>query len=288
MSWGNRLKQALLGLVGKSLPTQEDWEHVSTLLLQADLGPFFTNRILNSLPELLRGENVRTKLLEQIRLMLAEELEYPFFLNEAGSPPFVYLFLGVNGSGKTTTVAKMANFLQSIGRESLLVCADTFRPAAREQLQIWAERLKLPFLGHQIGSDPSAVVFDAIEMAQIRKINTVLIDTAGRQHTMHNLMEELKKLKRVISKKLPDAPQECFLVLDTNAGLNALSQARSFQEALGLSGIILSKFDSPAKGGFILLIRQELGLPVKFLGVGERVEDFLPFQSELFLQKFFS
>ncbi len=288
MSWASKLKQVFFNLVSKPISAKENWEQVSTLLLQADFGPLFCERLMDSLRERLHQRASIEELLDQLKLVLAKELNYPFEFNQAETSPSVYLFVGVNGSGKTTSVAKTAYFLKHGGRNSLLVCADTFRPAAREQLQIWAERLKLPFLGHQSGGDPSAVVFDALEMALSRKIDAVLLDTAGRQHTLHNLMDELKKIKRIIGKRLPSAPQESLLVLDTNSGLNALSQARSFHEALELTGVILSKFDSSAKGGFILPIRDELKLPVKFLGIGEKVEDLLPFRGEFFLQKLLS
>jgi len=266
----------------------QDYENLRSLMLESDFGPYLAEEFLDT----LRSKNLGIKSAEQALSLLSQNLlsllNPGAELRISSAPPSVYLFVGVNGSGKTTTIAKMAHYLKKRGGSVLLACADTFRAAAKEQLQIWAERLHLPFIGYPTGGDPAAVVFDALEGAKSRNVDFLLIDTAGRQHTDKNLMEELKKIKRVISKKKEGAPEEVLLVLDANSGLNAINQARSYHEALGLTGIIVTKFDSPAKAGFVFSIRKELSLPVKFLGVGEGLEDLVEFNPRTFIEKFLS
>lgn len=289
MSWSAKLRNFLQ----KLSPSQfklgpQDYEMFRTLMLEADFGPYLTEELL----ELFRQKNLEIKNIDEATMLLTQKLRDSLIpqssLNIADTPPSVYLFVGVNGTGKTTSIAKVAHYLKKKGKSVLIACADTFRAAAREQLKIWADRLNLPFIGYPIGGDPAAVVFDALEGARSRNIEFLLVDTAGRQHTDTNLMEELKKIKRVISKKKEGSPEETLLVLDANAGLNAINQARSYHEDLGLTGIIVTKFDSPAKAGFVFTIQKELSIPVKFLGVGEGLEDLLEFSPDIFLKKFLS
>jgi fused signal recognition particle receptor len=201
--------------------------------------------------------------------------------------PWVIIFLGVNGVGKTTTIGKLAAQYQRDGKKVLLVAADTFRAAAIEQLDIWAQRVGVEIVKHRPGADPSAVVFDGMQAAKKRAADVVLIDTAGRLHTKVHLLEELKKIRRVIAREQPDAPHETLLVLDASTGQNGLQQARIFKEATDINGIVLTKLDGTAKGGVIISIQEELGVPVKYIGVGEDVDDLQPFEPERFVQALF-
>ena len=201
--------------------------------------------------------------------------------------PWVILFLGVNGVGKTTTIGKLAAQYRSAGKKVLLVAGDTFRAAAVEQLDIWGQRVGVDVVKHKAGSDPSAVVFDGIQAAKSRGVDVLLIDTAGRLHTKVHLVEELKKIRRVIMREQPDAPHETLLVLDATTGQNGLQQARVFKEATAITGIVLTKLDGTAKGGVIVGIQEELGVPVKYIGVGEDVEDLQPFDARQFVQALF-
>jgi len=201
--------------------------------------------------------------------------------------PWVILFLGVNGVGKTTTIGKLAAQYRADGKKVLLVAGDTFRAAAVEQLDIWGQRAGVDVIKHKAGSDPSAVVFDGIQAAKSRGVDVLLIDTAGRLHTKVHLIEELKKIRRVIAREQPDAPHETFLVLDATTGQNGLQQARVFKEATDVTGIVLTKLDGTAKGGVIIGIQEELGVPVKYIGVGEDVEDLQPFDASRFVQALF-
>jgi fused signal recognition particle receptor len=202
--------------------------------------------------------------------------------------PFVIMVVGVNGVGKTTTIGKLAARLKSNDRKVMLVAADTFRAAAIEQLQIWSDRVGTDFIKHKPESDPSAVVFDAMQAAKSRNTDLVVVDTAGRLHTKTNLMEELKKVKRIISREMEGAPHEILLVVDATTGQNAINQAKTFDEALGVTGVILTKLDGTAKGGVIVGIAHELKLPVRFIGIGEGVEDLREFDADLFLEAVFA
>jgi fused signal recognition particle receptor len=204
------------------------------------------------------------------------------------TPPRVTLFVGTNGSGKTTTIAKLGKRYREAGDGVLLAAADTFRAAAIEQLQIWGKRIGAEVIAHQAGADPAAVVFDACKAAEARGTTHLLIDTAGRLHTKRNLMEELKKVRRVIAREVPGAPHETLLVLDATTGLNALSQAREFHQAVTLSGLIVTKLDGTAKGGAVVAIAQELQLPVRYVGVGEAADDLQPFDPHAFAAALFS
>jgi fused signal recognition particle receptor len=201
--------------------------------------------------------------------------------------PWVILFLGVNGVGKTTTIGKLAAQYRSAGKKVLLVAGDTFRAAAVEQLDIWGQRVGVDVVKHKAGSDPSAVVFDGVQAAKSRGVDVLLIDTAGRLHTKVHLVEELKKIRRVIMREQPDAPHETLLVLDATTGQNGLQQARVFKEATAITGIVLTKLDGTAKGGVIVGIQEELGVPVKYIGVGEDVEDLQPFEPSQFVRALF-
>ncbi|MGE5303113.1 MAG: signal recognition particle-docking protein FtsY [Alphaproteobacteria bacterium] len=201
--------------------------------------------------------------------------------------PWIVIFLGVNGVGKTTTIGKLAAQYRAAGKKVLLVAADTFRAAAIEQLDAWAQRAGVDMVKHRPGADPSAVVFDGIQAARSRGADIVLIDTAGRLHTKVHLIEELKKIRRVIAREQPDAPHETLLVLDATTGQNGLQQARAFKEAADISGIVLTKLDGTAKGGVIISIQEELGVPVQYIGVGEDVEDLQPFDAARFVQALF-
>ncbi len=202
--------------------------------------------------------------------------------------PFVILVVGVNGTGKTTSIARLAHLYQKQGKHVLLAAGDTFRAAAIEQLQEWADRLGVECIKHRNGSDPSAVVFDALQAARARGVDVVIIDTAGRLHTKVNLMEELKKIRRVIQKVIPDAPHQVLLVLDATIGQNSINQAEQFVEAVGVNGIILTKLDGTAKGGAVMAIAHQLQLPVLYVGLGEGLEDFAEFDAEAFVEGLFS
>jgi fused signal recognition particle receptor len=203
---------------------------------------------------------------------------------ERTARPWVVLVVGINGVGKTTTIAKLAHQARLRGLNPMLVAADTFRAAAVEQLEIWGQRVGAPVIKQKTGADPAAVVFDGLAAAQARGLDLVFLDTAGRLHTKVNLMEELKKIYRTAAKKLPGAPHEVYLVLDATTGQNALSQARLFHEAVGLTGLILTKMDGTAKGGVALGVVHETGLPLRYIGVGERMEDLRPFDAEAFVE----
>jgi fused signal recognition particle receptor len=203
-------------------------------------------------------------------------------LSLTGSPS-VILVVGVNGTGKTTSIGKLANRLHADGKKVMLAAGDTFRAAASEQLTIWGERTGIPVIKHREGADPSAVVFDAITAAKARSMDVLIVDTAGRLHTKSNLMEELKKVRRILSRELPGAPHETLLVLDGNTGQNALVQAKMFHEAVGITGIVLTKLDGTSRGGIVFAINKELAIPVKFVGIGEAIEDLRSFDPKEFV-----
>jgi fused signal recognition particle receptor len=255
----------------------EAWERLEEALITADVGVPTTAELVSRLearPDL--GE-----LGEALAQEAAELLGEPGRL-ELDGPPSVILVVGVNGTGKTTTIGKLASRLSEHGHSVLLAAADTFRAAAEEQLEIWADRAGADFVGSERGGDPAAVAYDAIEAATARGRDVVIVDTAGRLHTQTNLMEELAKMRRVIERRLEGAPHETLLVIDATTGQNGLQQARLFREAVDVSGVALTKLDGSAKGGVALAIAHELGLPVKLVGVGERIEDLRPFDPQDF------
>lgn len=288
-----RTRQAAFGriaqLLGATEITPALWEELEAALIQADVGVRVAQELLDRLRERVRREGVTRA--EDLRALLKAELRAllkdPPPLNLGRDPLEVVLVVGVNGSGKTTTVAKLAHRFRQQGRRVLLAAADTFRAAAGEQLEIWAERAGVPCIGGQPGADPGAVLFDALQAARARGYDLVLADTAGRLHTKYNLMQELQKVRRVAAKAVPGAPHEVWLVLDATTGQNALPQAREFHQAVGVTGLILTKLDGTAKGGAVFAIARELGLPVRFVGVGEGLEDLLPFDADAFVEELF-
>ncbi len=267
-------------------------ETLQELLIAADLGPALAEQMVVS----LRGRLGRRDLSDAAQLEAALKAEILAVLRSTSpsSPadpharPQVFLFLGVNGSGKTTTIGKLAKRLIDEGGTVLLAGADTFRAGAIEQLQLWGGRVGADVICHQPGADPSAVVFDAMRAAISRGASHLLVDTAGRLHTKRNLMEELKKIQRVISRQMPGAPHERYMVLDATFGLNALVQAREFHEAVGLTGLVLTKLDGTAKGGVVVAIAHQLKLPIAFVGLGEGVDDLQPFSPEIFTDALFA
>jgi len=275
----------LAGIFGATEITTETWDELEALLIQADLGLETTQAVLDSLQKAVRTQGL-TKAGELRSLLEADLLSRlePVPALDWPAHPSVILLVGVNGSGKTTTAAKLGRRFVAQGERVLLVAADTFRAAAVDQLQVWADRLELPILAGQMGSDPGAVVFDGIQSAVARGYDLVLVDTAGRLHTRYNLMEELKKVQRVAGKALPGAPHAVWLVLDATTGQNALAQARAFKQAVGVTGVILAKLDSSARGGMAFAIQRELGLPILFAGLGEKAEDLMPFDSQAFVK----
>ena len=275
----------LAGIFGATEITEETWSQLESLLIQADLGLETTGAVIDSLRNtahkqgLTRSSDLHAALESELR----ERMDKVPVL-DLSARPCVILLVGVNGSGKTTTAAKLGRRFTDEGKHVLLVAADTFRAAAVDQLQIWAKRLELPILAGQMGSDPGAVVYDGIQSAIAKNHDLVLVDTAGRLHTRYNLMEELKKVHRVAGKALAGAPHAVWLILDATTGQNALVQARAFKEAVKVTGVILAKLDTSARGGMVFAIQHELGLPILFAGLGEKAEDLTPFDPDAFVK----
>ncbi len=271
-------------LFGTTDITADTWDELETLLIQADLGIETATEILDSLRRLVqsRGLTRSEDLSEALRAELRSRLDQPPTLIWDVKPS-VIMMVGVNGSGKTTTIAKLGQRFQYQRRTLLFGAADTFRAAAVDQLQVWGERIGVEVVAGAPESDPGAVAFNAVQAGIARNVDLILIDTAGRLHTRFNLMEELKKVYRVIGKAMPGAPHAVWLVLDATTGQNALQQAKAFKEAVGVTGVILSKLDSSARGGFAFAIRHELGLPILFAGLGEKPEDLTPFDPDSFV-----
>ena len=263
----------------------DTWDELEELLIQADLGVETTMRLVKKLKTQTSelGLTKSSELQQVLHDELLSLLKVPEQLPLDGISPAVILLVGVNGSGKTTTAAKLGKLYTQQGKKVLLGAADTFRAAAIDQLQVWADRLGLQVVAGQPESDSGAVAYDAVQAAIARKFDIVLIDTAGRLHTRYNLMEELKKVHRVVGKAMPGAPHAVLLVLDATTGQNALPQAKAFQEAVHVNGVILSKLDSSARGGMAFAIQQELDLPIYFAGLGEKPEDLTPFDPEAFV-----
>ena len=264
-------------------------EEFEELLIMADIGPQAAESITGALREKVKQDKIRNErdlkkaFKEEVRKILKEGHKVMC----AGENPYVILTIGVNGVGKTTTIGKLARRFTDHGFTVTLAAADTFRAAAIEQLEIWADRAGAQIVKHRSGSDPAAVAFDAVASARSKNIDIVIIDTAGRLHTKSNLMEELKKIKRVISKEKSSAPHEVLLVVDATSGQNAINQAKIFNDAVGVTGIALTKLDGSAKGGIVLAINKELDIPVKLIGVGEAVEDLQDFNPEEFVEALF-
>lgn len=266
----------------------ETWDELEAILVQADLGVETTEDIIRAMRKRAEDEFIiRTGDLQKtLRDELIRRLDPvpPLQFNER---PSVVLLVGVNGSGKTTTAAKLGKQFSQQGKQVLLAAADTFRAAAVDQLQVWGERLNLPVIAGQPNGDPGAVAFDAVQAGVARKADFVLVDTAGRLHTRFNLMEELKKVHRVVGKAMPGAPHAVWLVLDATTGQNALNQARAFKEAVKVTGVILAKLDSSAKGGMAFAIQRELGIPILYAGLGEKPDDLTPFDRQAFVDGIF-
>lgn len=274
----------IVNLLGAGEITDETWDEIEALMIQADLGIETTESVIRDLRKRVVDQGLHTT--DQLQGALRDEL----IARLEPSPPLdfrdqpsVILLVGVNGSGKTTTAAKLGKQFHDQGKRIILVAADTYRAAAVDQLQVWGDRLKLPVVAGAPNADPGAVAFDGVRAGQSRNVDFVLVDTAGRLHTRFNLMEELKKVYRVVGKAQIGAPQAVWLVLDATTGQNALQQARAFREAVKITGVILAKLDSSAKGGMAFAIKQELGLPILYAGLGERPDDLQPFDRTAFV-----
>ncbi len=277
--------------LGKKEITEDLLDELEEILFTSDIGVATTQELIDSVREKVARKILKDP--EKLKISLKDHilsfLDVPPKEHSKPAPgePLVILVIGVNGVGKTTTIGKTAHHFKSEGNNVMLVAADTFRAAAVEQLSIWGERTETDVIKQSTGADPSAVVFDGITAAISRKTDVVLIDTAGRLHTKTNLMEELKKIDRVTSKKLPGAPHEVWLVLDATTGQNAISQAKMFNEAIGVTGIILTKLDGTAKGGIVVGISHQLGIPIKYIGIGEQIDDLRPFEPDDFVKAMF-
>jgi len=279
-------------ILGKKTLDKELLELIETQLISADVGVAATQQLITSLTtkisrkELNDSEAVlKTLQTEMKNILLA--CQTPLTLPANPTKPYVILVVGINGSGKTTTIGKLAKHLQADGKTVMLAAGDTFRAAAVEQLQIWGERNQIPVIAQQAGADTAAVIYDALSAAKAREMEILIADTAGRLHTQTHLMEELKKVKRVLGKLDPTAPHETLLVLDATLGQNALNQAKQFHEAVGVTGIVLTKLDGTAKGGIIFAIAKQLKIPIRFIGVGEGIDDLRPFDAEEFIEALF-
>lgn len=278
--------------LGKKAIDDDLLDELETRLLTADVGVEATSAIMQNLTrrvsrkELADSDALYRALQEELAAIL-RPVEQPLLI-EAGKQPYVILVVGVNGAGKTTTIGKLAKKLQDEGKKVMLAAGDTFRAAAVEQLQVWGERNRIPVIAQHTGADSASVIFDAVQAAKARGIDVLIADTAGRLHTKDNLMEELKKVRRVIGKLDESAPHETLLVLDAGTGQNALSQARLFHQAVSLSGLALTKLDGTAKGGVIFALAKQMSLPIRYIGVGEGIDDLRPFEAEAFVKALFA
>jgi fused signal recognition particle receptor len=280
----------IAGVLGAGDITDETWDDLEALLIQADIGVPTTIYLVDRLRSRVASEGIYqadqlvAALKEELRAILQQpevfELEEPRLLTVA-------MIVGVNGSGKTTSIGKLAQYYKGRGRKVMIAAADTFRAAAIDQVQIWGERAGVPVIAGQTGGDPGATSYDGIRAARARKYDLLLIDTAGRLHTKYNLMRELEKVYSVCKKSVHQAPHEVLLVLDAPTGQNALVQAQKFKESVNATGVILTKLDSTAKGGMVFAIYRELGLPVRFIGTGEKIEDLAPFDPDHFIDALF-
>jgi fused signal recognition particle receptor len=272
-------------LIGASEIDEETWDDIEAILVQADLGVDTAARVIDDLKA--KGITKNDELQSAMREELQSLLKFPPTMNISGRDLSIILVVGVNGSGKTTSIAKLAHRLNRAGRKVMLAAGDTFRAAAIDQLQMWGERVGVPVIANKPGSDPAAIVYDATEAARARGYDILIIDTAGRRHTNYNLMEELVKIRNVTSKVVPDAPHEVLLVLDGTTGQNALQQAKKFKERIDVTGVIVTKLDSSAKGGMVFAVFNELDLPVHYIGLGEGMDDMVLFNPEFFVKSLF-
>ncbi|MEI2612068.1 MAG: signal recognition particle-docking protein FtsY [Candidatus Promineifilaceae bacterium] len=290
----SRTRQSVFGQIvnvfGGGEITDETWEDVEALLLQADMGVPTTLELVEKMKErvrkegLYRAEQLTKAMKQELRAMLTTP---PIFEMEQPRQITVAMIVGVNGSGKTTSIGKLAHYYKQRGRDVILVAADTFRAAAIDQLKIWSERANVPIIAGQPGADPAALAYDGIRAARGRGHDLILIDTAGRLHTKYNLMKELEKVYGVCRKSVHLAPHEVLLVLDAPTGQNAMNQAAEFKKSVHVSGVILTKLDGTSKGGMVFAIYRELGLPVRFIGTGEKVDQLAPFDADQFVQGLF-
>ena len=274
-------------MVRENRKVDEDfYEELEDILVMADCGLPATEEILDELRARVKAGKVRdaAEARDMLKQIMIEQMDIP---RPPLKWPMVMLLVGVNGVGKTTTIGKLALRFQSIGRKVMLCAGDTFRAAAAEQLTVWAERARVPIVRHAEGADPAAVVFDGIRSAKAQGADLLIVDTAGRLHNKKNLMDELSKMRRVIDREYPEADTRCILVLDATTGQNGLQQARAFKEVAEIGGIILTKLDGTAKGGIALAIRQELQVPVWYIGVGEGIDDLQPFDAKAFVEALF-
>jgi len=283
----------IIGVLGKKRKIDEEiLENIEQILIEGDIGFSASMSIIENVKEKFRAnkecdsDNLFLFLKEEILKML--ENNESFQEEKLGKKPWIILVVGVNGTGKTTTIGKLAYCYKNSDKDVLVAAADTYRAAAVEQLDIWRKRANVDLIRTQQGADPAAVVYDSVKAALSRNVDVLIIDTAGRIHTKVNLMEELKKVKRVMAKLIPDAPHEVLLILDANMGQNAVSQAKEFLEATNVTGIVLTKLDGTAKGGIIIPIKLELGLPVKYIGIGEDISDLEIFEPKRFVEALFS
>jgi len=278
-------------ILGSKEIDQALFDELEEALILADVGPAFTGELISSLKEKVKRKELGSP--DVLRRVLRETMREILLRNEAPFriPPgeiHSIMVVGVNGTGKTTTIGKLAHHLKEEGHEVMLVAADTFRAAAIEQLEAWAKRAEVPLIRQAPNTDPAAVVYDAIRAVKVRRPGVVIIDTAGRLHTKVNLMEELKKMKRIMGRELPGAPHEVLLVLDATTGQNAIAQARMFKDEIGVTGLVLTKLDGTSKGGVVLRIAKELNIPLRYIGVGEQMDDLRPFRAEEFVEALFA
>jgi len=278
--------------LGKKVLDQEVLDQLETYLISADVGIETTQYLIQKLTDQLARKELSDceaalKSLQNEMQALLTPVEKPLTLDDT-KKPFVILMIGVNGAGKTTTIGKIAKTLQAEGKNIMLAAGDTFRAAAIEQLQVWGERNNIAVVAQQSGADTAAVIYDAIESAKAKKMDVLIADTAGRLHTQTNLIEELKKIERVIKKSDTSAPHETLLVIDASIGQNALLQAKQFNAAIKISGIVITKLDGTAKGGIIFAIAKQLQIPIRYIGIGEGIDDLKPFKSEEFVTALFS
>lgn len=276
-------------ILGKKSIDDKLLEELEELFITADIGVSTTIKIIEEVKSEVSRNILKNpeELKNSIKQKLLKILSIDNSLNKTDNKPFVILVVGVNGTGKTTSIAKLANLFKQQGLSVLLAAGDTFRAAAIEQLQIWGDRIGVNVISQSEGSDSAAVIFDAIESAKAKDIDVVIADTAGRLHNKFNLMNELKKVVKVIGKSMPDAPHEVLLVIDATSGQNAIAQAKKFKEDVGVTGIILTKLDGTAKGGVVVGIVDELGIPIKFIGFGEKLDDLKPFDPVMFVNALF-
>jgi fused signal recognition particle receptor len=279
-------------IFGERVIDENLFEELEEALIGADLGPAFTYELIGEIKERVKRKELDNP--EALRKVLKDHMTE--ILRSDGKPDsdeippgrlHVIMIVGVNGTGKTTTIGKLAHVFAGRGRRVMLAAADTFRAAAIEQLEVWGKRSGAPVIKQKMGADPAAVVFDALKSADAQKTDILIVDTAGRLHTKVNLMEELKKMRRIMERESPGAPHEILLVLDATTGQNAINQARMFRDEVGVTGIVLTKLDGTAKGGIVVRIARELGIPIRYVGVGEDMDDLRPFDGEQFVKALF-